>query len=440
MNKFNPSAWALGLLFYGDRVKTVFSKKLGTFFVPFALVFAVFSACGDDNSSSSVGNESVFEKDDDSSSAEDMSLKSESSSSKTGKGVSSENGKEKKSSKKEKSSSSKGKSSSSKSEKVSSSRSSVKSSSSKGTVSSSSKDVSKPVSSSTFRFLLDTLEFECSVEGATRYYMSGRKQKIYEVCRGGKWVEMESSSSTVEDTHYNMDSLFNPGISYGEFIDERDNQSYKTVEIGSGRKIEVFAQNLNYGKQIMSDEVQFSDKDVEKYCYKDDPWFCENGFGGLYSWSEAMGLPRACDSVKTGTKGAGVKTQCPNVLASNIKNAYGWDTVQVQGVCPEGWHILNKSEWETLIGGSYVGDHISRIFGNYDDYGFSALPAGMLNVVGTVEYQMMPRYGYMWLPEESDDDGAYGIIFNLAEWIQRDNARLKSSGMSVRCVKNYKAQ
>ena len=434
MNKFNPSAWALGLLFYGDRVKTVFSKKLGTFFVPFALVFAVFSACGDDNSSSSVGNESVFEKDDDSSSAEDMSLKSESSSSKTGKGVSSENGKEKKSSKKEKSSSSKGKSSSSKSEKVSSSRSSVKSSSSKGTVSSSSSDVSEPVSSSPYLFSQDTLEFECGLEGATRYYMSGRKQKIYEICHNGKWVAMESSSSTAEDTHYDMDSLFNPSISYGVFTDVRDNKSYKTVEIGWSRKIEVFAQNLNYGKQVLSSETRFDDKVVEKYCYNNDPWFCENGFGGLYSWSEAMGLPRACDSVKTRTKG-----KCPNAVAPDEDKSYDWDTVQVQGVCPEGWHILNKSEWEMLLGGTYVGDHISRIFGNYDDYGFSALPAGLLDVAGSVEYQMMPRYGYMWLPEEKDDDAAYGIIFNLAEWIQEDNASLKSSGMSVRCVKNYKA-
>lgn len=406
-----------------------FLKKQWAFLASFAIVFAIFSACGN-GSLSPVGAE-----DNDAEALAESSSVSKSSSSGRAKGVSSKRDEKGLSSKKGNSSSNiEKKSSSSKVEKVSSSRNTVKSSSSKKVVSSSSSDVSEPVSSSPYLFSQDTLEFECGLEGATRYYMSGRKQKIYEICHNGKWVAMESSSSTAEDTHYDMDSLFNPSISYGVFTDERDNKSYKTVEIGWSRKIEVFAQNLNYGKQVLSSETRFDDKVVEKYCYNNDPWFCENGFGGLYSWSEAMGLPRACDSVKTRTKG-----KCPNAVAPDEDKSYDWDTVQVQGVCPEGWHILNKSEWEMLLGGTYVGDHISRIFGNYDDYGFSALPAGLLDVAGSVEYQMMPRYGYMWLPEEKDDDAAYGIIFNLAEWIQEDNASLKSSGMSVRCVKNYKA-
>ena len=52
---------------------------------------------------------------------------------------------------------------------------------------------------------------------------------------------------------------------------------------------------------------------------------------------------------------------------------------------------------------------------------------------------MMPEFGYMWLPEEYNDIGAYAIIFNLAKWFESDNERRKTNAMSVRCVKNYKA-
>ena len=31
---------------------------------------------------------------------------------------------------------------------------------------------------------------------------------------------------------------------------------------------------------------------VEKVCYNDDEWYCDNGFGGMYTWSEAMNIPQ----------------------------------------------------------------------------------------------------------------------------------------------------
>ena len=40
-----------------------------------------------------------------------------------------------------------------------------------------------------------------------------------------------------------------------------------------------------------------------KYCYNDDPLHCEHNLGGLYTWSNAMGLPAACDTVAVGSEG-----------------------------------------------------------------------------------------------------------------------------------------
>ena len=309
------------------------------------------------------------------------------------------------------------------------------SSSSKGVSSSSKDDIHNSSARNLSDSLVTTINDVCDTEGDIRYFFVENLQKIYEVCHDGKWVETEISSSSVsENIHYQMDSLFNPDIQYTTFLDKRDSQSYRIIEMGGGDpKIEVFAQNLNYGKQILLDETVFKDDVVEKYCYKDDSWYCDNGFGGLYTWSEAMGLPRACDSVAMGTT-----SECSKTIAPKLAS-YEWDDLQVQGICPDGWHILNKNEWEMIVGDTYIGDYISRVFGNDDEYGFSALPAGLLSTVDSREYEMMPKFGYIWLPEEYNEIGAYAIIFNLVKWFQSDNERRKTNGMSVRCVKNYGA-
>jgi len=61
--------------------------------------------------------------------------------------------------------------------------------------------------------------------------------------------------------------------------------------------------------------------------------------------------------------------------------------VRVRGVCPKGWHLPSKSEWDTLIdtvGGWYTaaGSMLKSTSGwsdngnGTDAYGFAALPAG----------------------------------------------------------------
>src|SRR5574344_16447 len=77
----------------------------------------------------------------------------------------------------------------------------------------------------------------------------------YYVCKDNAWVAVSvSSSSSVavsssSSSRYNMDSLFNSKLSYGEFTDPRDGQKYKTIVIGY-YQYEYFAENLNYGKQV----------------------------------------------------------------------------------------------------------------------------------------------------------------------------------------------
>lgn len=102
---------------------------------------------------------------------------------------------------------------------------------------------------------------------------------------------------------------------------------------------------------------------------------------------------------------------------------------------------MNENEWLELTGGvSYIGDLMTSVFGGENDYGFSALPGGMYSSIDPVDFELMSKYGYIWLPQEYNDIGAYAIVYSLNTWYSSNNERKKSNGMSVRCVKNYSAQ
>ena len=186
---------------------------------------------------------------------------------------------------------------------------------------------------------------------------------IYETCRGGFWEGDSTKSKRVVDSlaaieknkeHPNMDSLF-AGYSgeYLEFEDPRDGHKYKYVEFiwhsedGKGRDtFYVMAENLNYGKMVLGGTTEFEDKVTEKLCYVDDEWFCDNHFGGLYTWAEAMNLPKVCDSVAVDSNDA-----CKAITEKRESNP-GEEYLNIiwQGICPDGWHIMNQREWRYANG------------------------------------------------------------------------------------------
>ena len=188
----------------------------------------------------------------------------------------------------------------------------------------------------------------CEEEGATkRSYQDGVWTKY--ICTSGAWVVYVASSSSAasSSSYYNMDSLFNSieNLSYGEFTDPRDNQTYKTIVVNPGElfEYEIFAENLNYGREISGGTEQ---TDSTKYCYDDDPWYCEHHFGGLYQWSTAMGFPSACNDVKAGSTAV-----CSDSIVLSTEYSEPEFYVQHQGICPDGWHVMNEGEWAAVIGG-----------------------------------------------------------------------------------------
>ena len=373
----------------------------------FALVFAcIFIACGDESGSSApdpIGEIS-------SSSNEELG-----SSSSVG-----ENGWEN-------GSSSSLKPDSNGSQKNSSSATTVRSSSSSNATSSSSK------------------VWTCSEEGkiVEKKNKTTDVWEIYQCVNGVYELVVYSSSSEKVYTFkelFKEDSVFNKKMEYGTFVDSRDGQEYKTIVIKTGYvsvpEFEAFAQNLNYGTQIKLETSVFDDNKVEKYCYDDDPWYCEHYFGGLYSWSEAMGLPKACDSVWTGTT-----PNCPDSIAPGIVYEAEWSDLQIQGICPEGWHVMNETEWRALIHGDESASRaISKASYGGNESGFSALRGGgklvshpELNAV----YEAIGDVCNYWLPSEGSEGGANGLVDYRYSYFMYDELQNKNFGLSVRCVKNY---
>ena len=267
---------------------------------------------------------------------------------------------------------------------------------------------------------------------------------IYRKCENGTWVKdhydvLTPSSSS--DAHYDMtEQFYCDGSSECEcasedFTDPRDNQVYKTINVytkDADRNTivayRVFAENLNYGKQIKNGVLNSDDKAVEKYCYKDDDWYCDNGFGGLYTWSEAMGLPKACDTLYVDSCAACKDAFVPPGGRSEKLGFY----VQRQGVCPEGWHVMNGREWLHLNDVSYRGLSSSVIWQGWNSSGFSALPVGYLK---DGEYVNFGEWAIFFEPEEFNVTGAKGHY--ITDPAHREANIRKDYAASVRCVEDY---
>jgi uncharacterized protein (TIGR02145 family) len=138
--------------------------------------------------------------------------------------------------------------------------------------------------------------------------------------------------------------FFDPGYSYGcgTFTDDRDQKVYKLACIGEQT---WFAQNLDWAGA--------------GYCYDGLASNCET-YGRLYTYGEV-------------TKGV-----------SSGSNPSG-----VQGICPKGWHVPSKAEWDQMIsfagGAGTAGTKLKSpklwppangVPTGTDEFGFAGLPSG----------------------------------------------------------------
>ncbi|GBU21814.1 hypothetical protein R80B4_01714 [Fibrobacteres bacterium R8-0-B4] len=131
---------------------------------------------------------------------------------------------------------------------------------------------------------------------------------------------------------------------------------------------------------------------------------------------------------------------------------YTWSAAQT--ACPSGWHLPTYKEWKSLIdyAGYYAGPKLKSTIGwgdnshteeGTDAYGFWALPGGKYRAASNqpATFLYVGTDGYWWTATEAScsstpcDWASYIWITQNFSIIDNDT-RLKSDGMSVRCIKN----
>ncbi|MDR1812995.1 MAG: fibrobacter succinogenes major paralogous domain-containing protein [Candidatus Fibromonas sp.] len=185
-------------------------------------------------------------------------------------------------------------------------------------------------------------------------------------------------------------------LAQNTFTDPRDGKVYRTVKIGD----QVWmAENLNF------------DCPGSKY-YDNDPENAEK-YGRLYDWE----------------------------MAKNI--------------CPPGWHLPSKEEWQTLVnfaGGNIIAgeklkaknswnDHKGKPGCGTDDFGFSALAGGYSAPGG--RFSFIGNYCSWWSASECEyivapNEGlrAYTRDIEFCNKHAREGRSQKSYLLSVRCLQN----
>ena len=141
-----------------------------------------------------------------------------------------------------------------------------------------------------------------------------------------------------------------------------------------------------------------------------------------------MGLPKACDSLFVDSGNA-----CKDrfVPPEGHTEKFGF-YVQRQGVCPEGWHVMNGREWLRLNDVSYRGLSSSVIWQGWNSSGFSALPVGYLK---DGEYVNFGEWAIFFEPEEFNVTGAKGHYITDPD--HREANEYKGIAASIRCVEDY---
>ncbi len=236
-----------------------------------------------------------------------------------------------------------------------------------------------------------------------------------------------SSSSSVKQSSSSVGFIDPDDVVTGTMTDSRDNKVYKTVTIGTQTWM---AENLNYA--YTSVPYKFDSKygsytsDSTSWCYDDDPSNCDK-YGRLYTWAVSM------DSIGTWSTngiGCGYGSTCS-------------PTYPVRGICPTGWHMPTKAEFETLftaVGGSFQAAKRLKSTSGWeaageaiDAYGFSALPAGARDNKGA--FSSPGLYAYFWSATEFRDY-AYNIFLYGNDEFAYLKYVDKYLGLSVRCLKD----
>ena len=267
-----------------------------------------------------------------------------------------------------------------------------------------------------FCLLVEFLFIACSEENPTDFsvYNSTANESsssVQEIGSSSSNISSSSNdvySSNLESSSSNLISSSSTiPVSYGELIDERDGQIYKTVKIGEQTWM---AENLNF--DYHNPFAPTPALAAPSYCYDNSQDNCKR-YGRLYRWSNAM------DSAAIFSKdgyGCGTENSCG---AQPYKG--------IRGVCPEHWHIPTNSDVENLI--------VFSKSANENRYWLNKYWLWAANDDSVFKNEMTTKYSDFWSSVESDYKTVLGISLYDEKEIRRSHFP-KGVAISVRCVKD----
>jgi uncharacterized protein (TIGR02145 family) len=201
-------------------------------------------------------------------------------------------------------------------------------------------------------------------------------------------------------------------LSRGEFVDQRDGDTYKWVKIG---KQIWMAENMKTSKYNDGTSIPLITDENEWYKLS-SPAYC---------------LPRMDTIIQKTSLGA----------------LYNWYAVNSNKICPKGWHIPSDNEWTVLIdylGGKGIAGGKLKEAGTIDwlspnkdatnETGFTALAAGgrsQAGFIGTIK-----EMGAWWSSTEEGNSYAWFRMMNCYNNEVIRYHYFKNNGFSVRCVRD----
>ena len=213
-----------------------------------------------------------------------------------------------------------------------------------------------------------------------------------------------SSSFSLES----KEDIFNPNISYGIMTDPRDGKKYKTVVVNGQTWM---AENLNF-----ADSINYPILKGKTRCYQDDENDCEL-LGRFYSRDAAM-----------------------NDSNCEYRSYCSLSSSSIQGICPDGWHIVSYAEAENLVdyvGATSANDVMSthgwggEVTGN-NKYGLSFTSPGSWD--SRDDFDSRGGYSYTWVFKNESSAQHYILIHGLAGKITNTDFNSRESYFTVRCI------
>ena len=269
-----------------------------------------------------------------------------------------------------------------------------------------------------FSLLAGFLFAACSDDNSTNFYAesSSSEAPLSSSAIGqsssNDIIESSSSFDAISSTTEISSSSW-PQYSYGELIDERDGQIYKTIKIGEQTWM---AENLNYAYLQPT-----STKDSSSECYNNELDNCSK-FGRLYLWSAAM------DS-------AGIFSLDGKGCGKGSGSCKAQPAKGVRGVCPENWHIPTESDMSNYV--NYANSSIESLY-TVRHYWINEimLPDFLQDSIGK-------KHAFLWSSvdlygEKFNENSIKVIDFTDIDNLVKITKTLRGNTHAIRCVKDDK--